>query len=570
MVNQIPERQDPQAADRVISKSIGESSQAALQEVAKIRDAFCQSSSGPQQYNNLFNQGINETTGYELPQLAIRGTKSGEDQVQSFGANGTLTDSGVNLWDSPNQDKDLVNNEKFEQSGKLGSLPINDGKYTIKSGDNLTKIARQILGKPSDFDSSEVQSVVDDLAKANGIVDRNLINEGSHLSIPKNLLSRMERTDGSDNGGTDVGGGSNGDGSGTSGGDGSNGGTGGGSSSGGGDGGTGGSDAGGGTSAAERVMQGARAELADGNAIHDGNHCLNGVENALENAGYTGLPRINAASDMADVLAGDERFQEVSPTDVQPGDIIVHSSTGPDGAYPWGHIGIVMADGTEVSDVQRDLIPPGGLFPGDQSRVFRPLSGGAGTDSSAVGSGTDTGGNSGTSNDGSNGGNNDGTTGGTNDAPSGGDNPATASDAQGRQKQITDYLTNQGFSPEQIAGIEGNMAVETGGTFDPNSFNPGEGAIGICQWEGGRRTALQEFAASQGKDETDLGVQLDFLMQELHGSEGTANADLQGATTPEAAAQIFQSEYERSSTESLGDRIAQAEQIYQQQFGSST
>jgi hypothetical protein len=127
-------------------------------------------------------------------------------------------------------------------------------------------------------------------------------------------------------------------------------------------------------------------------------------------------------------------------------------------------------------------------------------------------------------------------------------------------KQLYDYFVEKGFTPAQASGILGNIQTES--SFNTSAYNSGEGAIGLCQWEGGRRTELEHFAASQGKPVTDWHVQADFIMHELSTSETGAYAALKAATTPEQAAQAFQSRYERSA--SLGNRADNARLIHSQ------
>lgn len=131
---------------------------------------------------------------------------------------------------------------------------------------------------------------------------------------------------------------------------------------------------------------------------------------------------------------------------------------------------------------------------------------------------------------------------------------------QAKAKDIYDYFIGKGFTPAQASGILGNIQTES--SFKTNAYNAGEGAIGICQWEGPRRTALENFASQQGKPVTDLHVQLDFIMHEFTHGERGAYAAVKAAQTPEQAAQAFQSKYERSA--SLGNRAANAKNWYQQ------
>lgn len=127
------------------------------------------------------------------------------------------------------------------------------------------------------------------------------------------------------------------------------------------------------------------------------------------------------------------------------------------------------------------------------------------------------------------------------------------------QDTITAFLRSHGLTPAQIAGVEGNLQIESG--FSSTASNPREGAIGIAQWEGGRRTALQAYARTAGGAETDLNTQLGFLWQELQTTERGAFTALQAATTPADAAAAFDAKYERSSGAARSARINAANAI---------
>jgi Phage tail lysozyme len=116
-----------------------------------------------------------------------------------------------------------------------------------------------------------------------------------------------------------------------------------------------------------------------------------------------------------------------------------------------------------------------------------------------------------------------------------------------------------GLTPAQAAGVAGNLQVESG--FDPSALNRAEGAIGLAQWENGRRTALQRFAAGRGTAETDLGTQIDFLIYELQGPESGALSHLRAASDPASAAAAFDQYYERSAGTSRSQRVADAQAI---------
>ncbi|MEU4839562.1 phage tail tip lysozyme [Nocardia testacea] len=126
-------------------------------------------------------------------------------------------------------------------------------------------------------------------------------------------------------------------------------------------------------------------------------------------------------------------------------------------------------------------------------------------------------------------------------------------------KEMYDYLIKKGFTPAQAAGILGNLQVESG--FDTGAYNPGEGAIGLAQWLGGRRANLEAFAASRGRDVTSWETQLDFMVYELEHSESGAMNRLKSTTTAGDAAAVFDQYYERSSGAARGQRVANAESI---------
>ncbi|TFV66459.1 hypothetical protein E4K64_39405 [Bradyrhizobium frederickii] len=129
-----------------------------------------------------------------------------------------------------------------------------------------------------------------------------------------------------------------------------------------------------------------------------------------------------------------------------------------------------------------------------------------------------------------------------------------------------EYYLSQGLEPHQAAGIVGNLQGESGRNLDPYAISKGDGrdgsdSIGIAQWNGTRAQALKEYAASKGVPWTDLNIQLDFLHQELKGSEKSAYQRLIAAQTPEEASRAMLA-YERpkdwNKPGSYGDRARYA------------
>lgn len=84
-------------------------------------------------------------------------------------------------------------------------------------------------------------------------------------------------------------------------------------------------------------------------------------------------------------------------------------------------------------------------------------------------------------------------------------------------EQFWNYLVNNlGFTAPQAAGIMGNVERESG--FVPTAVNTQSGAYGLIQWFQGRLTGLENYAREQGKDKSDVGIQLEYMKIELESS----------------------------------------------------
>lgn len=122
--------------------------------------------------------------------------------------------------------------------------------------------------------------------------------------------------------------------------------------------------------------------------------------------------------------------------------------------------------------------------------------------------------------------------------------------------QVESFLKSKTKNKAMIAGIMGNIQIES--SFNSEAENTGEGAIGYCQWEGGRRTNLQKFASTVGRSEKDSATQLAFMWRELTTAYVLVLAAMKIQTNPETAAAIFDSQYEKSAGTSRGDRESAA------------
>lgn len=131
--------------------------------------------------------------------------------------------------------------------------------------------------------------------------------------------------------------------------------------------------------------------------------------------------------------------------------------------------------------------------------------------------------------------------------------------------QVWQYYRWRGFSPEVVAGIIGNMMVETsGGTLDlkPRIYNPSRGYYGLCQWS----LYYKPFMA-----DTDFDYQLSYLLEDMSVEfknfgfcykKGFTYDDFLELETPEDAALAFAKVYERCASGTYGWRKTCARDAY--------
>ena len=154
------------------------------------------------------------------------------------------------------------------------------------------------------------------------------------------------------------------------------------------------------------------------------------------------------------------------------------------------------------------------------------------------------------------------------------------------EEKIWWALLDAGYSKESAAGALGNIWRESGFQYDvvEGGYNEFNGGIGICQWTNsprdsgsGRNQQLRDYAASKGKEWTDLATQIEFLLAELTpGGNGYAEYQLMNnhgytteswanASTPEEAASAFMWTFERPATtgNAEGERQQKAREYYE-------
>ena len=120
---------------------------------------------------------------------------------------------------------------------------------------------------------------------------------------------------------------------------------------------------------------------------------------------------------------------------------------------------------------------------------------------------------------------------------------------------ISQILGSKGWTDSQIAGVIGNMKIESG--FDPNAYNMsgtvgplGGGHVGIIQWDAGRQANLVDFANKNGLDPRDVQTQALFINAEAtnpaYGEVASYQRFFNNSATPEQAASNYNQYVERS------------------------
>ncbi|QAS31546.1 CHAP domain-containing protein (plasmid) [Lactiplantibacillus plantarum] len=102
-----------------------------------------------------------------------------------------------------------------------------------------------------------------------------------------------------------------------------------------------------------------------------------------------------------------------------------------------------------------------------------------------------------------------------------------------------------GATPQAAAGILGVLQLES--RLDPKSVNSNSGATGLAQWLGGRKDKLEDLAHKESKPATNLGVQLDYLDQELNSSYYASNKQIFKYTDVHKATKAWLMDYEGMS-----------------------
>lgn len=127
-------------------------------------------------------------------------------------------------------------------------------------------------------------------------------------------------------------------------------------------------------------------------------------------------------------------------------------------------------------------------------------------------------------------------------------------------KEVFIFMTNNGFSAAQAAGIVGNLWIEDPGLI-PTQNQIGGPAYGIAQWQSVRLDSMRSWVTANGMDPTTLIGQQAFIIEELKTDYGNAKAAVLQDSTPAAAAADWNTLYEQSA-DTTNDREDAANSAY--------
>ena len=122
---------------------------------------------------------------------------------------------------------------------------------------------------------------------------------------------------------------------------------------------------------------------------------------------------------------------------------------------------------------------------------------------------------------------------------------------------VNRLVNDYGWSPQAAAGIAANIGHES--EFKTNALGDGGASMGLAQWNGGRRTALINYASKNGRRVDDLDTQLDFLHHELHTEYPSVASKLRDALSEADATRIFSQGYEKPGKPMMQSRLSWAQ-----------
>ena len=155
----------------------------------------------------------------------------------------------------------------------------------------------------------------------------------------------------------------------------------------------------------------------------------------------------------------------------------------------------------------------------------------------------------------------------------------SSKDVDKQAEKIYKYLMQHvdGSKPKAVAAHLGNMFIESARTFDPSTvqgnskFNESQAkdpsvggyALGVAQWDTGRRVNLLKYADKKGKKWDDLGLQLDFMLNGDGSDSSLVKKLLKDDGSVEDITSKFMNQWERAGAkDSISERQAAAKKYY--------
>lgn len=137
------------------------------------------------------------------------------------------------------------------------------------------------------------------------------------------------------------------------------------------------------------------------------------------------------------------------------------------------------------------------------------------------------------------------------DTSGGGGEPGMGVGDDTNAGKVFNAFIAEGFTPNQAAGVVGNLMQESGGgtkNLSPTaSNNIGNGHYGIAQWDKKNRwPAVSAYIRSIGKDPNSIDGQIAGLIWELKNKERPSYDALKKAKSAEQAAIVWLNKFERS------------------------
>ena len=132
----------------------------------------------------------------------------------------------------------------------------------------------------------------------------------------------------------------------------------------------------------------------------------------------------------------------------------------------------------------------------------------------------------------------------------------------GNPKVAMNFFIERGYTPEQAAGIVGNLQAESGANLKTNSKGDFGAAYGIAQWQGIRQTNYEtRFKKGKSIRDSTFMEQLEYIDWELNNTHTSARDAIKSAKTVEDAARIVDYRYEISARLHTSRRITNAQAL---------